>query len=209
LRAVTWRVGRPRPGATLRLWTIQPMCVWDRLRSEGVLHVEPALCNHLNDWPESYDWMRRQTARRTRGYADPSRYPWWAWAKPKPDLRGPLGRCDANGERHVRLELAVEPDRALLSDFYDWHLPLNLGYVATDMAEYDAWEAELEKHGVASAWPLPEPWHSRLFASWERIFDLSPSEGRPRSWVQATFEELRLADVVVVTEFTHRPAARP
>jgi hypothetical protein len=53
---------------------------------------------------------------------------------------------------------------------------------------------------------LPEPWFSRVIASWERIFDLEAIMAT-NEWsdvVQANFERLDLEDVVAVTEFTGR-----
>jgi hypothetical protein len=67
------------PG-TLRLWSIQPLAVWDRLQTEGELYVDPAHPEFLPDAPEwrsSYDWLCEQMAARTEGYA--GHYPWWAW----------------------------------------------------------------------------------------------------------------------------------
>lgn len=74
------RVGRSGPG-TIRLWTLQPLEVWERLRHEDVLTVDPGhpgFC--LEGEPtfrEPYDWMREQMASRIEGFS--GHYPWWAY----------------------------------------------------------------------------------------------------------------------------------
>ena len=56
--------------------------------------------------------MRQQMQSRIPGYG--SRYPWWGWARPKPDLRraGHLPR----GIRGVRLGLELADEEVLPSD---------------------------------------------------------------------------------------------
>jgi len=68
--------------------------------------------------------------------------------------------------------------------------------------EDNAWNKELKENGLDpyQEHPLPEPWHSRMVASWERIFDVD--DLRDTNTIQACFERLELNDVVTVTEFT-------
>jgi hypothetical protein len=134
------------------------------------------------------------------------RYLWWAWGK-KPDLRSFRYHWGPAGLRYVRLELALAEDRVLFSDFDRWHYALNYWYLPStdDEGQYDAeqeaWEAALAASQVDDRRrPLPEPWHSRLVASWRRILDVDAVRGT--EWAQATFERLERADVVRVTEFT-------
>lgn len=199
---------RARPG-TVRLWTIQPVAVWDELRCRQSLYVDLHRMDEshwFEDLHWQYDWMREQMARRLPHYE--GHYPWWAYLRPKPDLRQMMWDIGPCGARYVRLELAIEPCRLLLSNLEAWFNGMwDHGYVAIDHADYDAWAMQLRHEGYRpSEWPLPEPWHSRRVASWERIFDLELLAGG-NAWtdmVQATFERLELSDVVAVTEFTAR-----
>jgi hypothetical protein len=202
--ALTYRVGRRRLG-TIRLWTLQELTLWERLRQCGVLYTNAACVDP--DFLPAYQWMREQMSRRLPSYD--GHYPWWAWFRPKPDLRAEgFFPHFPPGVRRVRIELAVPKDRVLLSDYSSWHMVLNRSYLALTELEDEAWQSDLNPLEIsATQCPLPEPWRSRLVASWERVFDLealaaggSWSTGR----VQATFERLEFADVVEVTEFTTR-----
>jgi hypothetical protein len=118
--------------------------------------------------------------------------PIWCWvqwhgpSRPRPDLRhrGHLPR----GVRGMRLELEIDADRLLCSDFDLWHFVLN-------------------------DWPLPRPGDARTprtqpgpdrrarEASWLRIFDLAPTSSLR---IQGVFAELRRTDVVATQPFIAR-----
>ncbi len=188
----------------MRIWTIQPVEVLARLETEQVLYADP---DHI--WPEfrdAYDWLTGQMQQRISGYG--GGYPWWGWYSPRPDLRG-SGHLPRD-TRGVLLELELDPAQVLPSDFDAWHIVLNRGYLALTEAEDEAWD-ERFRTAVSDSrvWPPPEPWHSEIRASWERIFDLealAASEywGAGARYVQATFETLRLADVRRPTLFVAR-----
>lgn len=180
--ARTRRVGAPRPN-TIRLWTIQPIAVWDALQRDPILRVDAERARAVGNyrhWPDAYDWLRGKMRERIAGYA--GGLCWWAWFNPKPDLRSHFGRFTPSNEGpYVRLELAVDPETVLLSDFNDWHHVLN-GWFLSDDEDDDAADT------------------TRLVASWDAIFTIDPTQS-----IQATFEELRRADVVAVTTFRPRP----
>lgn len=188
----------------MRVWTIQPLEVLSRLEDGQVLYANPA---HVpQEFRHAYDWMRAQMQRRIPGYG--GHYPWWSWHSPRPDLRqsGYLPR----GTQGMRLELEIEPSQVLLSDFDAWHLVLNRGYLALYEDEDETWYRRFEAAVPNQwAWPPPEPWHSDIVTSWERVFDLealaaSNYWGEGPHYIQATFEALRLADVRGVTPFVAR-----
>ena len=91
------------------------------------------------------------------------------------------------------LELAVEPERVLLSGYGDWH------FVLSD------WHLLSEGHEPPPEPPGPE----ERARSWERIFDVDAI--RETNTIQACWERLDLADVVRVTEAVgaHNVAERP
>ena len=176
--------------------------MWERLCEQRTLWSDPTGEAFFADFQASYNWMRGQMHRRLPGYG--GRYPWWAYEH-KPDLRR---RHTDDPGRFVRLELAVSPERVLLSAYGAWHYVLNPMYLpqAVDDEGYeregDTWKEELKRHGLDPyrSHPLPDPWHSRMIASWERIFDVD--DLRATNTIQACFECLDLADVVKVTFFT-------
>ena len=150
--------------------------------------------------------MRRQMQLRILGYS--GRYPWWGWARPKPDLRrtGHLPQ----GTRGVRLELELADDQVLLSDFDAWHVVLNRGYLALNEAEFDDFYRRFDESVPdPHAWPLPEPWHTLIVSSWERIFDLETQAAASDWWgavthIQVTFECLQLRNVQHIACFVAR-----
>ena len=201
-RAVTDNVADARPG-TVRLWTIHPLPVWEKLREAGTLWVDPANEGFSQVLREDYDWMCRQMRLRLPEYE--GHYPWWAYDY-KLDLRS--FRRQVYGGRQVRLELAVPSERVLFSAYGAWHYVLNPMYLPQSVEEgkyereRDSWEEELRGHDLDpyQGHSLPEPWRSRMVASWERIFDVD--DLRDTNTIQACFERLDLRDVVKVTAFT-------
>jgi hypothetical protein len=143
-------------------------------------------------------------AKRIPGYS--AHYPWWAYDHFL-DLRS-YRWTTPPGTRLVRLELAVPREQVLLSTYGSWHCILGRRYLPASLDSDDyvtaahAWEIEATRNGVNvnGVQPLAEPWETQLRASWERIFDVDKL--RARDTIQATFELLKLGDVVKVTEFT-------
>ncbi len=209
-RAAIQRHRPPQPD-TVRLWTIQPPYVWDALQEKGVLLVDPTHPNFCGidleaGFSVAYEWLRTQMAKRIPAYA--GNFPWWAYDHFL-DLRFYRWHHGKQGERLVRIELAVPKEKVLLSAYEDWHCVLNRYYLPEALdseardRESDAWEAEaygdiplLEQNWVR----LAKPWKTQLQESWERIFDVDAR--RPSNTIQANFERLELADVVKVTKFT-------
>lgn len=192
----------------MRLWTIKPIEVWKRLQQEKTLLVDPMHPDFLEKDEHllaAYEWMREQMTRRLPNYE--GNHPWWAYDY-KLDLRAHRFHTYPPNERGVRMELEIPQEKILLSAYGAWHCVLSRWYLpyATDPEDYeregDAWNAEAKAHGVdtyQNSVPLPEPWESRMRASWERIFDVD--DLRETNTIQATFERLELAEVVRVTEF--------
>ena len=186
----------------MKIWTIQPIQIWDLLRDQKVLYVDRGLCQECDLFPEAFSWMCQQMGKRVLNYQ--GHLPWWGWQHPKPDLRF-YSRKGINGTQHIRIELEIPEDRVLLSLEHAWIALLNHIFVCYTDVEGVEWDVALEQNGIDDRHrPLPEPWQSQLVASWERIFDL-PGLFAGEAWpdtVQATFEELRLSDVIQVTPFT-------
>jgi len=195
--------------ANVILWTIQDMTAWERLQRYGVLRADGRRAPAY--FRDAYRWMSEQM--RLRLPPNPARYPLWAWyrwegtARCSPDLRA-VGHLD-KGASGVRIEFEIPDRMVLLSDFDGWHCVLSRCLNSANEQEFDAFDAELEREAAGARWPFPEPFHSQVVSSWERIFDL---EGGDEDWcgpasrrcVQATFWELALSQVRRVDSFKAR-----
>ncbi len=93
--------------------------------------------------------------------------------------------------------------------FQAWHYVLNCSFPAIDDEEDDAFDLAMEQVRIPHLWPFPEPFYSRVIASWQRIFDLGAADA---TWwrnpsehsIQAAFWELDLASVRRVDCFKAR-----
>lgn len=188
----------------MRVWSIQPLRVWELLSDQRVLHVDPALCGRCSLSPEAFSWMCQQMSRRISNYH--GHLPWWGWQCPKPDIRF-YSRRGIHGQQRVRLELEIPDAQVLPSNEMAWIAVLNHIFVSYTDIEGQEWDTALEEQNIDDRQrPLPEPWQSQLAVSWERIFDVSGlrAGGDWSDIVQVTFEEMRLADVIEVRPFTVR-----
>lgn len=163
------RIGMRRTGRrSLRVWTIQPEGVWEKLQQVGVLHVDPEQLPYSCYVPPSYTWLTRQLRRRVSGWE--GGLPWWVYCE-RPDLRQ-FRHYRPWGSREVRLE--IEPSTSISVTFpvWAWNLVYTRELLATSRDEAERWYRRLR---IAvpdeDTWPLPEPWNGELEASWERLFD--------------------------------------
>lgn len=201
------------------LWTIQNEAVYKKFKDMGILHADSSFIN--NDMVLHYDWIVEQMKRRI-GLPIPEtiKYPIWAWYQwqgiehTRPDLRfsGHLEK----GTKGVLLELEVEPEKVLLSDFDDFNNVLNYGYITDSEIEYDNFYNELESYGYChydlqskdKKSQILDEFKLRLYESWEKIFDLECK--RDERWsgkkenqsIQATMWEIKWDQVVSVKHFT-------
>lgn len=197
----------------MRLWTIQETSVYDRLKKDKVLHVDIDLSNlyHMEDigvednpFQRAYQWMSMKMEEKIGKPAD-VQFPWWAWYKrnmrnSKPDLRE--GGYGTPGTTMVCMELNIDESRVVLSDFDLWHFCISDMWIsdATSNEEWDKRDSWYESLGKDEQEALK-------LQSWETIFDthLDVRSWHERGqWVQATFWELRVEDVVKVQYFRVR-----
>ena len=183
------------------IWTIQPEPFYEQLKIEKVFHCNPALTDEY--FRKAYDWLAQQMAVRIGPPPDGILYPIWAWhtidgKNQKPDLRrSEYKEYDA---QPVCLELQIPDNQVLLSDYDAWHIVLYNGYYFDYTNDEEA--------DIQDAWfdSLPPDEQTNVKTkSWEKIFDIysqnADSEGL---YVQATFWELRLEQVVSVRHFKGR-----
>lgn len=209
----------------MELWTLQHPDVWSALEKEGIWHVNEKHLefpehedNDFNHLHYAYKWYADQMKRRIGSPPKGVRFPVWAYFKRrgrmdgKPDMR--FERWFYSGQVD-RLRLDVDDDRVLLSDYDEWHTPLNYWFLSRSQAESEAFEEWCRSLGVdfhdIFDWSKNSPTlhevRKRLEASWSLMFDMEVE--RDEEWhhpylertIQATFWELRREDVVSVEHF--------
>ncbi len=185
----------------MRIWTIQPETLYEQVKVEKVIHCNPALTYEY--FRKAYDWLAQQMAVRVGPPPDGVLYPIWAWhtidgKNQKPDLR--RSGYKSYDARPVCLELQIPDNQVLLSNFDAWHIVLNDGYYFDYTNEEEA--------DIQDAWfdSLPPDEQTNVKTkSWEKIFDIfSPNADSEGFYVQATFWELRLEQVVSIRHFKGR-----
>lgn len=188
----------------MRAWTIQTLDAHEVLQDGRTWRARGSRVP--SQWRDAYVWMTRQMHSRLGPPARQGQAPIWAWrewrgrSRARPDLRA-RGHLPP-GTDGVRLELEVEEDRLLPSDFELWHYVLNGWYLPASHGDERSFEA------LATDAARDEV-RGRIEASWQRIFDIARIDRRytappaERS-IQCVLWEIRPRDVRRVTEFTAR-----
>lgn len=178
----------------MRLITIQPLDVLAILKKTGRFFCSYAetvdVENESNgDISNAYAWYIDQMRARVGAAPEGVYYPVWAWYKNDIDsLRD--GSWGEAGEIYAVIEFEVEDERVLLSDFDEWHGPLN-NAPCCDGETYEEQRASYDAISAAGEEAVRE--------SWSKIFDVSKSE-----CIQATIWELRSEDVIAVETFVSK-----
>lgn len=198
----------------MRVWTIQPEGVYERLREQGTLYTDISLSplygsvDGTEDGPvchtlrTAYGWLTERMEEKI-GKPEGASYPWWAWhtrkgRHAKPDLRE--AGYGQRGERLVCLELELPEGEVVLSDFDLWGFCVS-GFQIPGVPEGSGEEANEEE---ARYRVLAQKEQERVKQeSWEAVFGVMPEAGAD-IWIQATFWELRLAEARKAVYFTAR-----
>lgn len=200
----------------MRLWTIQPVEVYDELKREKILHVDPKKSDFLNNseiekshgalwtFKDAYDWIVSMMVKHEINGRENTFYPWWAWhtykgKNKKPDLRT-IGLGN-NGERSVCIELDIPDDEILLTSHTYWHDVLNdreTWLIDVDESSYNDFETIWKIHHDVLEYLSPSEYERYKKESWEKIINFAYLD----DYIQATFWNLRLENVVRVKEFT-------
>ena len=184
----------------MRLWTIQPIEVWEEMNRLGYYVCNPKKAMYISDkevsFKSSYDWlipeMEKRIGKRPKGVS----YPVWAWhtrdwQHKKPDLR--QAGYDTPGTKCVCIELEIPDNQVVLTDYDIWHFVLNSWYFDGSYSE-EEWEKLHAKYDR-----LNKDVRERIkIQSWQKVFDVSPFENewcQRGRYVQATFWVLYLKDV--------------
>lgn len=204
----------------MRLYTVQPLSIYDTLCRTGTFLSEPWkdpeqwICADAPSIKMAYDWLCNEMVGRGLCRPMPSVYPIWAWyrymgeKKPKPDLRYSAYKNRRSDEQQVLLTLDVPDDDVLLHDYEAWHYPLNYFYLAAQRMS-DRFERQCKAAGfpLYSEVPLQDnTLHAEVQRSWRTIFDLPACRrlfrrSRAEQAVQATFWTLHAAHVTEAVAF--------
>lgn len=181
----------------MKLWTIQPLSVWNKLTKDGIHHCDGRYV--MRDLIPGYRWLAAEMCQRVGTPPSNCLYPIWAWhthewKHQRPNLRRhefwyskPNWTC---------IELDIPEDKVLLTDELDWHDVLNNRiHTASDISA-DEWEAIYNRW---EALPTKDKVREKL-DSWQSIL-VSPEEASQHEYVQATFWELRMEDVLHVWHY--------
>lgn len=192
----------------MKLWTIQPLEVWNELQSKGYFVCDSEKSDFIKSYKcfkDSYDWlvgeMEKRVGKRPKGI----NYPIWAWyirdwKYKKPDLRE--SGYGLKGENLVCIEIEKKDRDVVLTDFDTWHFVLNNGYIDKSISEKE-WEKNM-------AWfdSLPIRQQEKLKKeSWQEIFNITPFKNdwmQRGRYVQATFWYLSLQEVQKIQIFKAR-----
>lgn len=189
----------------IRLWTIQPVEVYEELTKTGRFICNPALSDNIAEpmFDDAYKWLDKQMEKRVGSKPKGVTYPIWAWhtfnwKHKKPDLR--MSGYANRGEKLVAIEIEIPDREVLLTDFDSWGFVLNKWFLSSGNTEEECDKDEEEYKA------LPKNKQKKaLEKSWENIFDLGPFcndwtwRGR---YIQATFWELKMEYVKKVQFFT-------
>lgn len=171
----------------MKFWTIQHIDSWNNAIEKGYLEGN---CSYISEeFLDSYLWMMEQMSKCLANYQ--GNYPTWLWLK-KPDLRqsGYLNKKDLG----VLLEVELNEDEVLVSDFMAWHIVLNNHFLAMTEEEdelFDAGKLSMTKE-----------------ESWTRIFDykelMKYEYWQGKEDLQAVAGRIAISRIRLVKEFTAR-----
>ena len=167
-----------------KFYTIQNIAAWNEARLKGFLEGNK---DYIWDYfLKAYSWMMDQMERRIPSYK--GEFPVWLWAE-RPDLR--RGGYLNPDERGILLQVNIEEERVLLSDFESWHSVLMDGPVSDNEEEWEAIEQG--------------KYHISKEKSWERIFDIKKEKEIGRiPTIQGVTGRLYIHEIKPIKEFVSR-----
>jgi hypothetical protein len=186
----------------IRLWTVQPVEVWRKLKRRGCLAVDNERNTRVH---ESYEWLVGQLKKRLPGYR--GNYPWWAYLS-RPDLRR-VRHEKYRTEDYCLLELLVPKERVMVFPAWAWDAIFYGHYLSLKPTESETWHRRLDLAvpNHEDLLTLPQPWLTELYHSWELLFSPRLDRNGPRTRrryhanQEAVFEVLELGHVQQVQSF--------
>lgn len=212
----------------MKLYSFQPLKVWQELEKnkyycpknifeteEFFLQEKKEKINLNYQWGfiDSYQWLAKQmivknvlkSIRNKNNHIIWSWYQWYGCNKKQPDKRF-SSVYNFYEEPFVMLELEIEDNRVLLSDYEAWHYVLNYWYLNNERKTEDF----VKKYDFYKEKPLNnKKAHDFLINSWQQIFDIKSitktlQYSKEQQAIQATFFDLYLSDVKMVHFFENK-----
>ena len=188
----------------MKVFTVQPLEVLDIIEKKGYFTCEKAKSENYKDFYSAYNWLAKEMIRRKIYPVESNTLPVWCWylydGKNKLDLRhSGLGTPK---EKQVCLELEIQENKILLSDYGAWHFVLNNSWYddSTSEREFDKLHAWFDT--------LPYKKQEELkVKSWQKIFDITQVRNEWSSngyYVQGTFWAITKDMIVNTKEFIAR-----
>lgn len=188
----------------MKLWTIQPIHVYQLILETGAYRCETEKCQYLHvpAFDTAYRWLAEQMRERIGPPPDGTEFPVWAWhtwdwKHIKPDMR--RSEFKYFKTHHVLLELEIPDEQVLLTDHGTWHFAINDSYFgdAKNDAEFD------EEMAWFDTLPADVQTQKKR-ESWTKIMDVTPVDtdwAKNGQYIQATFWELRRDNIKKVWHY--------
>lgn len=195
------------PTETIRVWTIQPLLVWERLQKAGSLLAKLGEAyGGDNDTAVKeiahYRWLIAQLSNRQPRCFTGKPF-WWAWTQ-KPDLRSKR-HCSLVGTKQVRIEVELSVDSLFVMPSWAWNHVVFNSFLAMNADQARRWRRKVKGIRMNEYGEYPRSIEGLIEKSWERLFD---PKLPVRSWrrtemrgQEAVFELLNVEDVRNATHF--------
>ena len=170
---------------------------------------------------DAYNYMSMQMKKRIGEPPEGVVFPIWAWhswdgQRKRPDVRRHDFRSFLCYNSTFLMEIEIPDEQVLLSDKYQWNAVVSK-YICSDYeinlknVDEKVEDEIIKKSDQEIDWleSLPETQRNEIIhKSWEKAFDVFPLQKSPcysTQWIQATFWELRIDQVVKTWGFKSRP----
>ena len=184
----------------IRLWTRQDKKILEELETNGIYRVKKEYIMQKMDTISDYffnlyNWYVSQ-AEKIVPRPEAVTYPIWLSTSHDMMLQP--------SEDTVILEIEVEKQKAVITDFEKWGYVVNYWYVPLNKEDEDKHNSELTKNGIVDEsalymthtgnfYPLLK---NKIIKSWDRIFETSSSQN---SITQVTLWEIKKEWIVNIT----------
>lgn len=185
----------------MKLWTIQSIEFYEKLKMDGRISI-PLDSEFIHeDFRQAYDWIRKKMSI--------TNYPIWAWCKFEGKI-GPMDmRCSGYAKRGtdlVQIELNVNENDVLLSDFELFHYVLNYWYLPDNEEDDDKFIDKYESNGftihdiqnLGIETEFLNLIRKEIEESWDKVLDINKNSSTS---VQACVKELSISQVSSITRF--------
>ena len=191
---------------TIKLYTVQPICVYNQLIRDKVFIADPIQSSFYHpdneddeNFVRAYDWLIKEMKTRLPKKPRDAKIPIWGWYRYCGENKLDLRRYGKVKKPYCVLEIDKPKNEVLLSDFTDWHNVLNDYYLPQNgpddeieklCDEYD----QLVIHNPKKAKALK-------LESWRNVFNIEPNEYDSKEYIQGTFWTLDIDEVRKVRKY--------